>query len=87
MYALFVLVDALCDGNLGFVRNALNSLYYRLTMPAGMSRVIPYVADSSPPATPGVTNPLLQPTTKVRNTAIRVGLNEPTIQRPNGVMQ
>ena len=52
-------MDALLEGDLGYVRNALTGLYSRLTMPTGVSRIAAYVAYPSSPDTPGATNPLL----------------------------
>ena len=59
LYNIFRSVEILPEGNLGYVRNGLTGLYYRLTMPAGISRIAAYVDDPATPATPAVTNPLL----------------------------
>ena len=61
LYNIFRNVDVLPEGNLGYVRNGLKGLYSRLTMPGGISRIAPYVDDPATPATPDVTNPLLEP--------------------------
>ena len=84
LYTLFVPMDAQFEGNMGFVRNALTSIYYRLTMPAGTSRIAAYLPDPAEPVTPAVTNPLLQPATTIQSRAIRLALNTPTVQRPYG---
>ena len=45
LYNIFRSVEVLPEGNLGYVRNGLTGLYYRLTMPAGISRIAAYVDD------------------------------------------
>ena len=45
LYNIFRNVEILPEGNLGYVRNGLTGLYYRLTMPAGISRIAAYVDD------------------------------------------
>ena len=43
--ALFIPMDAQFEGNMGFVRNALTGIYYRLTMPAGAFRIAANLSD------------------------------------------
>ena len=49
-------------------RSGKPRLYYRLTVPTGISIIIPYVDDN----TPAVTNPLLQPAVSADNIRVRL---------------
>ena len=69
---------------MGFVRNALTGKYYRLTVPAGASRIAAYLPNPAEPGTPVVTNPLLQPSTTIQSRAIRLPLNTPALEGPYG---
>ena len=67
-----------------YVRNALTGLYYRLTMPTGVSRIAAYVADPSSSDIPGVTNPLLPSIVSLNLTRARLAEATPTVERPYG---
>ena len=66
------------------VRNALTGLYYRLTMPTGVSRIAAYVNDPATPATPAVTNHILQPTVTANSIRVRWAQLNPLPERPYG---
>ena len=84
LYNIFRSVEVLPEGNLGYVRNGLTGLYYRLTMPAGISRIAAYVDDPATPATPAITNPLLEPAVTANNIRVRWEQLHPTPERPYG---
>ena len=70
---------------MGYLRVALTGLYYRLTLPTGVSRIVAYVAaDPSAPDTPGFTNPLLPDILSLNLTRVRLAAATPTIEIPYG---
>ena len=70
LYQVFSPLDAVPEGNLGFIRNTVTGLYYRLTVPASVTRITPFLADPNSPVTPDVTNPLLQPAVTARGVSV-----------------
>ena len=84
LYQIFSPLDVIPEGNLGYIRNTVTGLYYRLTVPSIATRIAPFVADANSPATPNVTNPLLQPAVTARGVSVRLATTTPTVDRPHG---